>query len=432
MTVRVASDYPRVLVVGAASLSATGATGITLVNLFRGWPNAQIAQIYDCDTPPDPNVCANFKRFSSGDIPIVRAAQRLRHRRQGTSLSSTQSRSAVTSSTPANLFAALSDIAPLRVTKEILDWVAEFKPDVIYTVLGSVRIMNIVLNLSKQFDVPVVPHFMDDWPTTTYARRPLFILPKLVLKSKLHSILARTDVGLTIGDDMSDEFSMRYMKKFVSFMNCVEQQKMNTPTAPIGFQHVRFGYAGGLHLNRWQPLVAVAKALQNLKDDGVQVGLEIYAPPADIGTYRAHFSEYSVVETLATLHPSEIGEKLPALDVLLHVESFLHVDAEYTRLSVSTKIPQYMSSGRPILAHGPAALSSIRYVDKSRAGLIVTTENDVSALSVAAHALIRAPELRDKLGANGRRVAYERHDATMERSRFCSLLARAASSKGWR
>jgi glycosyltransferase involved in cell wall biosynthesis len=434
MSDRVNGDFPRVLLVGAAPLSSIDATGITLANLFGDWPKAQIAQIYDSDNPPDSKVCVRFWRFTSEDIPIVSGARRLLSwKRCAVSPNVVHTDFATQNSkVTAKLLAAFSDIAPFRLPKGMADWVGEFKPDVIYTVLGSVRMMNIVLDLSKQFNIPVIPHFMDDWPATTYARQPLLALPRLVLNRKLKSILARSYVGLTICDDMSVEFSRRYKKRFVAFMNCVQWQDRKDASAPNDHQIITFGYAGGLHLNRWKSLVGITQALQGLKDAGVAVALEIYAPAADIVKYSSCFEEYSVVQSFATLHAYEICEKLSTLDVLLHVESFLQEDSQYTRLSVSTKIPQYMISARPILAYGPEFLSSIRYVRNTGAGLVVTSEDDVPALSEAASALIRAPKLRAQLGENGRRLACERHDATKERPRFLSFLAQAAGFGGTR
>ena len=69
--------FPRTLIVGAAPISNSSATGLTLMNLFNGWPAKSLAQIYDDAGTPDAAVCGSFRRFSSADMPTIRIAKKL-------------------------------------------------------------------------------------------------------------------------------------------------------------------------------------------------------------------------------------------------------------------------------------------------------------------------------------------------------------------
>lgn len=422
--------FPRVLIVGASPLKEIDATGITLVNLFLGWPIDRIAQIYDSEYKPDPRFCLKHWRFSSDNIQSVKVVKnilsRFRRRSLGNiPIAKDSLNVAPSSSISTGFLGALGDIVPFKLPKELLESVEEFKPDLIYSVLGSVRMMDIVLQLSKHFSIPVVPHFMDDWPETAYANSMINALPRLVLKYKLNSVLSRSAFGLTICEDMSIEFSRRYKKKFEHFMNCVEFSEIDERSMPRKSDVVKFGFTGGMHLNRWKSLISVAQVLQKLKNDGEQVSLEIYAPKKDLDIYRSLFDEYSVVKKMASLGAHEINEMLSSFNVLVHVESFNEDDSRYTKLSISTKIPQYMAAGRPILALGPVSISSIRYVVNTGAGLAVTSECDMSSLFEAVKLLIKSSELRAELGSVGKRIALEMHDAVKERIRFSTVLTKA-------
>lgn len=330
---------------------------------------------------------------------------------------------APSSSLATGLLGACGDIAPLRLPVALLDWVEEFKPDVIYSVLGSVRMMNVVLQLSKRFALPIVPHFMDDWPTTAYTESLVLSLPRFILGKKLNSVLSRSKFGLTICADMAEEFSRRYGKRFDYFMNCVEIPGQNEINLGRRDGLLKFGFVGGLHLNRWRSLVWIARALQELKDEGSKVSFEIYAPRRDLASYGYLFEEYSVVSKMTSISVDDVSKTLSSLDVLIHVESFLELDSRYTRLSISTKIPQYMSVGRPILAVGPETLSSMRYVKRTGAGLVVNSEGNMPELLDAVKSLIDSPSLRANLADVGKKVAYECHDAAKERIRFSETLA---------
>lgn len=425
--------YPRVLVIGSAPLGRQDATGITLTNLFAGWPKESIAQIYDSNLYPSDEVCVNYRRFSGSEIGLIRLFKlvvsftkkkflklqsEIKHEKvvsfpaQGSSLS---------------IFSAYADIVPFDLPQDIIDWLDQYQPEVIYTVLGSVRMMNIVLKVSGKYSIPIVPHFMDDWPGTLYMNSPFLVLPRKILVSKLKSILEKAPERLTICDEMAVEFTRRYSGVFDSYMNCVEMSALDNVLKEAGRGCVKFGYVGGLHLSRWRSLLSVVTALQSLKDAGNNLCLEIYSPARDLSMFGALFRKFTVVEVTSTLAAEEVNNHLRGLDVLVHVESFEPHDSLYTRYSISTKIPQYMASGKPILAHGPENISSIQYVKTSGSGLTIVEKDGVDALITAAKSLYQSDNLRIKLGQKGRDIAAISHNAIIVRKRFLSCIRRAVA-----
>lgn len=419
--------YPRVLIVSAVPVNMQSATGITLTNLFADWPLAQLAQIYDAETTPSLLSVSNFTRFTSNDVPLVRFLKNTIGKfRRSKSLTNPSSVNATTVTAINNsLLGSYSDILPITLPEELLKWVEEFKPDIIYSVLGSVRMMNIVLSLANKYSIPIVPHFMDDWPGTIYRGSILLELPRQVVSHKLRAVLARAPAKLTICDGMSVEFSKRYGGAFQSFMNCVEIDGLTQAPEYESHTYIKFAYIGGLHLNRWSSLIVVVTALQVLKDRGVNLGIEIYAPTQDLQRYGSLFERFSVVKTISTMVGSEVNRRLREFDVLVHVESFEPEDALYTRYSISTKIPQYMASGRPILVHGPSDLCSVQYVSQCGAGLSVTNVSDVDGLVYAASELCGSASLRREIGHRGWVVASTKHNAAAERMRFALCIAQS-------
>lgn len=408
------------------------------MSLFGGWPAENIAQIYD-----DPNFKgsdrARFYRYSSNDISSVRLAKRafnflrkLFRRPSGIDplVSPTSPRAYLKSN---RILSACGDIAPLTLPNDLLSWVEEFNPDVIYSVLGSVRMMNIVLGLEERYRTPVVVHFMDDWPATLYSQSSLLFPARFILDRKLRSVIEKSSGLMAISRDMGDEYSYRYGRSFNVFMNCTQVASEIPASREDAGDLIRFGYVGGLHLNRSVSLVEISRALQLIKDGGSRVSLSIFSPQRDIDRFRDSFAEYSVISEIGSLAAEDVAKMLCELDVLVHVESFEDGDARYTRLSVSTKIPQYMASARPILAYGPGQLSSIRYVEQCNAGIAVTSERDLSALQCAADALTDAG-LRRRLGSNGYWAARDHHDSTLVQAHFqsiiCGAVAKVACMRG--
>lgn len=424
------TNVPRVLVLSGPPLAKVGATGVTLSNLFTGWPRDKLAQIFGDPVQPDPSICLHSYYLSGDQAATIRAMKSLRAwiygMSRGEERSGENKHGIAGGAVKGSVLASLADGLPYRIPQDLVKWVEDFDPQVIYSPLGSIRMMSIALQLSQRFDIPVVPHFMDDWPRTVYATGAWYSPLRVMLRSNLGKVLSRAPVGLTICDDMSNEYALRHDMRFEAFMNCVDVHEREAGVARRAGGEVVFGYVGGLHLNRWKSLRDVAAALQVAKNEGSLVRLDIFAPEADVRAYRSEFDGFAVVGKMDTLGYSDVRERLGNCDVLVHVESFLPADSRYTRLSISTKIPQYMAAERPILAYGPDTLSSIAYVARTGAGLAITKEGDVPGLLRDARRLIEQPALRVQLGQAGRNTASERHDASCERQRLMVLMGEAA------
>ena len=69
----------------------------------------------------------------------------------------------------------------------------------------------------------------------------------------------------------------------------------------------------------------------------------------------------------------ELKQVLEKSDILVHVESFETSDISNVRHSISTKIADYLSSSRLILAVGPDELASIKYLKDNNAAIVIDT-----------------------------------------------------------
>jgi glycosyltransferase involved in cell wall biosynthesis len=131
-----------------------------------------------------------------------------------------------------------------------------------------------------------------------------------------------------------------------------------------------------LHLNRWQALTEVAIAARKL---GARLG--VFSPTTDLRDFGAGLRAHQNV-ALSSVEPEHVVSTLRRGAIVLHVESRAPDVSTFTRLSVSTKLPQCLASGRPILAYGPSQLASMRLVTRSGAGLIAEApEQLVTAIS---------------------------------------------------
>jgi hypothetical protein len=93
-------------------------------------------------------------------------------------------------------------------------------------------------------------------------------------------------------------------------------------------------------------------------------------------------------------------------NVVVHVESFSPDMIRRTRLSISTKIADYLGAGKCILAIGDSELASIAHIKD-----VAYTVNCLSELEKAVNTLIDDAGLRVSLQNQARKLAYEKHSS---------------------
>ena len=444
-TVEGLRDFPRILIINCEPLNSKTATGLTMMSLFREWPQENLAQLYTHPVIPDPAFCVRTRRISIRPLNISQSIKAWFSDQPAGQPNKWPQPPAIfkVSECPGiqpgfkyrlqdKIKARLKQVAFLRtyqVSDELLSWIRGFQPDIIYSMLYDIDIMSMVINLSQRFRLPVLPHFMDDWPATLKQRNVFYRLLEPALSNKLKEVLKRSPLGLVIGDDMAAAFEKRYQRVMIPFMHCIEPEIFQQKNHSFGdSKTVRFIYIGGLHLNRWESLLEIGKAMSELAIEGLQLECLIYTHPHDVNKYKKLLTIPPVMKIKGSLEHDEVYRAQLSADCLIHVESFNAWDISFAQLSVSSKLPEYLAAGRPILAYGPQEVASIRYIDKIGCGLIVG-QKDPKQLKNIIRAAVIAPERRNQLGDLALAAAKSRHEATKQREELRKTILQACQIK---
>lgn len=425
-------SFPRVLVVSASPLDRSSNTGITLGSLFEGWPLDRLAQIYGRGAEADTSLCKRNWQLGWDDVSVIgRAIQRIvgpNSPNGGKKLTLGGASNASDYYKPSlrGTIIAWADLFPYRGNERLAAWVDDYRPDVIFSTLGSIRWMELSVRLAKSAKCPLVPFFCDDWPSTHYRNACYGFLPRAAILLQLNRVFRIAPFGTAISTAMTREYAVRFGLRFETFMNCVDVPTTRPVALDTGKgEPIRMVYVGGLHLNRWRSLNDIGDALQTLRARGIDVQATIYAPQRDIEAYSASLNISPAMSIGGSLSAEETDACLRTSDVVIHVESFDSSARSYTRLSVSTKIPQYMAAARPILAYGPIEGASIRYVSDSKCGIAIGTQ-DQTALTSALAELCSDEGIRQRLALRGWQTALANHDGSHVRERLVRTLSGAS------
>lgn len=425
---------PRLLIVNVEPLHEDSATGLTALSLLREWPKCQLAQLYTHPVAPDLEFCDRSMRVGCsmrGFLPHSRRsndnvmAETYRARRLLQFAQRAHARpgdASRLSERVGNRMRQLYCLGRVGIDENLIEWIEAFAPDVIYTMLYDLDIMTLVLGIAERFGIPVMPHFMDDWPLTLRQRSVLYRLLDRWWRRRLQSVMSHTPIALTISQAMAAEFTKRYGRPMVPFMYCIEREELHCkPRRSPASEVTRFTYVGGLHLNRWRVLREIGLAMQGLANEGVRLEALIYAHPRRLEFYKKHLTVPPVMRVVGYLPHREVTRAQEDTDWLLHVESFEDWDRSFTRLSLSSKLPEYLAAGRPIFAYGPSEAASMRYISELGCGLVVG-EQDRERLRSALRKAAMSRQLQETLGEISLDAARTRHDGPSERRRFQRLV----------
>ncbi len=241
----------------------------------------------------------------------------------------------------------------------LIDFIQDFNPDVLFFSYGYIfRSSRLALYIKKQTGVPMVVHMqMDHYTLKRVSFNPLFWIDRFFKRRMIRKVTKQTDLLYCISDRLKNELEKslhvpcKVLYKITdSVRSCEPYQEIHNP--------IRFLFTGNIYANRWKTLALLSSALKKL-----QFGhLDIYTASPITKEIENHLN----IEGFSTLHEPVSQDEVIRLqneaDVLVHVESFDLKNRLLVRGAISTKIMDYLSVGRSILAIGPNDIDSMAFL----------------------------------------------------------------------
>lgn len=423
-------QYPRVLIVDGESYYKKNATGITKRSLFGDWPSSRIMEFHLVKPGSIESESHNVRDFLIPPqvFPINMAIRKrldLPLAMEGKGLDDTSAVNPTSYKTKISWkksiicfgkYIAESYCINIKPIVSILE-MEGFVPDVIYTMGNNFAVMNLVNKLSSYFDCRTCLHYMDNWRESAFQDTiPIFGLNRKYNKAA-KKVEERSKCSLVISKKMQVVYSEKYQHDYIALMNSIYLNMRNMDQVNNNKTHlISFVYAGGLHLDRYKGLLAIENEINSFSS---QARLVIYTSDYDREQYGKLFNS-RLTEFRNFLPHNEVHQIYEAADVLVHIESFDAARKCYTKYSLSTKIPEYMSYGKPILFYGPDDIAVCEYIKEVNAGLCA---NSKEMLNSAIQQLIEDASLRKKTGLNGLQCAKSNHDIYNARKTLCNVLS---------
>ena len=408
-----------VLIISHNPLSRVNNNGKTLVSIFKGFPEENIYQIYLNVDVPDYSKESHYLQIN--EIQIIKSIFKMKN------LCCKE-----VEATPGDVYSAtVKGRNFANHTKRLLreciwkfafwkyglkDWLKDKSFDVVFFMAGDgLFAYDVYREVLNSVSAKCCVFFTDDYIIGKTSKSPVALLRRSLLKQKMKKTLRFTKDLYVISEEMRRSYhEIFHIDGYVIRNFSVEKKETaEEKQSDVQTDCLTMVYAGGVHYNRWKVLAQIANALKALNESNDRkCYLKIYSSQniSDEIVDAINIEGASVFCGGASA--SQIAEIYAGADILLHVESFDKKAIASTKYSFSTKIPEYMSAGKCVLAVGPAEVASIRYLAD-----FACVINDNELLFSVLKKLINDREYRNSIKTNCEK--YYEKDFSKDKQKEC-------------
>ena len=262
-------------------------------------------------------------------------------------------------------------------TKELTQFILDFDPDVIWLDGSPLILMNRLNNyVYKVARKPAVTFLMDD--VYCYESCPTLLdkIYKFFLRKHVQKTVSHCQHVFVASPKMKWEYDRIFGINSTFISKSVNGDTLKT-NVEIIHRPLRMVYLGNVLIGRLESLICIAECLREINQDGVKIQLSVYTNTdiSDVNKKRLMCADGVM------LFPPVAYDTVPDIisenDVQVFTESLDGENMSVARLSFSTKIVDYLQSGKCILAVGPKDVAPIEYFQTEDAALVATSKQEL-------------------------------------------------------
>lgn len=358
-------DVPKVLLLDFSFDNTTG-MGVTLTNLFGDWPAERIGVMSDRVN----TALCNVIRPCSTYIGIAKPLRGNRSISQGES-APRDSRMRERVKRVYHRLGIDELIFHPFIHPDNVEALQRFSPDIIFCGLGNLNRMKVCVRIHELLpNASIVLYIVDDWVNSRVAEKwPPFFWKRRYDKA-FQKILSFSSGNLSICEEMSRAYKERYGVDFFPFHNPVDVPYWMSLTPPLkyGTDTVSVLYVGKINVDTEDCLLDCCQAVEELNCEGKRIRFDVYSPD-----YRLKFDLFDRFEH-CSLFPPVPHESIPELtksySALLLTLGFSPHSIKYVKLSMPTKLSEYLASGLPTILYCPDKIALYHYVHENDCAII--------------------------------------------------------------
>ncbi len=437
-------QYPKILIVGHYPGEYTGVS-ITLKNLFANWPPERLAVAsMSSFLAMQSGMCNNYYMLGNSEVEALGILRHFYKISKSKSYVQSEQRESKQISNKHTLFSNskkifyASFLKPLltktgllfvrfsyRVSSEFTEWISSQEIDIIFTMLGDVSSMRFARELKQCTGKQLAIYILDDW---IHAHPKHTIFPQMwsrVFRPLFQKLVNEADIRMTCSKKMALEYQAMYGKDFKFFHNPVDLSRFVSlhEFGCDSSDRFKISYLGKINKDTIDGLLDLIVALDMVKEH--RIVLNVY--PGKVGGETNRFIKLLAKSKYLRIMPyvdnANIPEVLISSNLLFLPLGFSKESREYTRLSMPTKISEYMASKVPILLYAPNEIALTEYAIHDKWAISICKRSVpmlADTISSVFHGRIDVNEFVE----NAYRSAFTNHQADIVKEEFRKALSK--------
>ena len=405
----------RVLVITRGSWSKNNNTGNTIENLFSLLPECDFFNLALKDECINSDVCQRFFVISEKNM-----CTRIGTKNIGREIVTQENKNLAKKNFSIYSYANTKySSVILKIIREIFwktgrwktdslnCYLKEINPDIVFMPTFNCWYPYDVLKyVANRTHAKVILFHADDYLSIPkYTSSYIFKWYRRILKNKILEI-ARNASNVAISEFMANEFSSICNKPFdIIYKSCnnIENHAFDYTNHEC-FENARFLYTGNIGVGRWNSLILLGKELMKYKNSE----LAIYTANKLSQKQQIELKKLPSVKLYEPVPNSEVVKLQRNADFLVFVESFDEEYADRVKYSFSTKITDYLESGKCIIALGNEKVNAIRYFSKNRAAIVVDNPTEIGNVL---HEFSNQPQRLTEIATSALQCAANNHSS---------------------
>jgi len=295
-------------------------------------------------------------------------------------------------------------------SKELLQFIDEFKPDLLFVPIYYVAHMNDILRYIKKYTgLPMIGYISDDCYTLRQVHvSPLYWIDRLIKRRKVKASIEQCELLYVISQIQKDEYEKIFTPPVKILTKCADF-KEEAPACKEPDDTVKLIYAGNLSKGRQKSLALLSAAVERLNNEGFSVCFDIYS-----GTPLTEKAKCSLSRVGSKLHKPVSYKEIQLIqqeaDVLVHAEGLSLKDRCEVHQSFSTKLVDFFEMGKCIFAIGTYDMGFAKHLIDNDAAVVANGKED--DVYIKLKALLEQKEQIVAYGKKAYACGKEHHEKT--------------------
>lgn len=260
-------------------------------------------------------------------------------------------------------------------TKELNDFLDDFQPDIIlHSMEGYIHLNRIIDYAIRRTGAKAIGYIWDDNFTYKQSKKFGYKFLRFFQRKSLKKLAKRTQAFFAITPKTkreADEFfgidCQVLSKPLNRFPTVSEYQNDKKP--------LKLLYTGNLLIGRDRTLQAVVDALQKINENRTEFEIDVYTQTT-LTEEKAAGLNTPFCRIYPPIKQEEVLKLQQETDILLFLEDMSEANRT-ARLSFSTKITDYLSTGKCIFAAGNKDLAPMEYFENHQAALVAYSAEEI-------------------------------------------------------